>query len=355
MKNDKIEKLLNKMVNEHVFPGANYALVTENGCYMGSVGNKSLVPTVEENSADTLYDLASLSKVVVTNTIITRLLAKKRIFLEDKVCDYLPQFKYPEITILDLLTHSSGLASDLSWRSVSTKEELLNNLYNLELVYKTGEKVVYSDVGFILLGLIIEKIYEKSLDEVAHEEVFIPLEMYDSHYKPVDKNRCAPTEVTEDRGVVRGIVHDEKAALFGGVAGHAGVFSTVCDLVKFCRMIQNDGKIGEKVYIPKEYIDLWFKPFRKVDDNQFRSLGWIVGKSENITGELGDINTMYHTGFTGNHIIINREKKLFGILLSNRVHPTRDNRKLISRRKEFLKVCIKVIEDKKEAKIYEKR
>lgn len=345
MKNEKIEKLLNKMVEENVFPGANYALITEKNCYFGSVGNKCIIPNIEENNIDMLYDLASLSKVVVTNTIITRLLYKNQIHLEDKVCDYLSRFKYQNITILDLLTHSSGLSSDLSWRTVNSKEELLNNLFNLELEYTPGEKVLYSDIGFILLGLIIEKICGKKLDEVAKDEVFIPLGMNDTYYNPKDIERCVPTELTESRGLVKGIVHDEKCNILGGVAGHAGVFSTIKDLMKFCMMIKNNGQVDTKEYLPKEYIDLWFKPFRKVDEEQFRSIGWIVGKSENITGDLGNIKTMYHTGFTGNHIIINREVGLYGILLSNRVHPTRENKQLLPRRKEFLQVCYKVIKE----------
>lgn len=344
MKNEKIEELLNKMVEESVFPGANYALITRNNCYVGSVGNKCLIPKIETNSIDTLYDLASLSKVIVTNTIITKLLSNQKINLEDKVCIYLPRFKYENITIFDLLTHSSGLASDLSWRTVNSKEELLDNLFNLDLEYNPGEKVVYSDVGFILLGLIIETIYCKNLDEIAKEEVFIPLGMNDSYYNPIDKERCAATELTEERGLVKGIVHDEKANILGGVAGHAGVFSTIKDIVKFCQMIQNNGKVGEKDYLPKEYIDLWFQPLKKVDEGQFRSIGWIVGKSENITGELGNLDTMYHTGFTGNHIIINRKLNMCGILLSNRVHPTRDKNTLHSKRKDFLKVCYEVLE-----------
>lgn len=345
MKNEKIENLLNRMINDNVFPGANYALLTKNNCYIGTTGNKSLIPKIEENSIDLLYDLASLTKVIVTNTIITKLLVKQQITLEDKVCDYLPRFKHQEITIFHLLTHSSGLQSDLSWRTVNSKEQLLNNLYNLELKYKVGEQVVYSDVGFILLGLIIEKIYQKPLDQVAKEEVFIPLNMLNSCYNPIDKEKCVPTEVTETRGVVQGIVHDEKCAILGGVAGHAGVFSTIEDIAKFCKMIQNNGYVGSYEFLPKEYINLWFTPQKVVDEGQYRSIGWIVGKSENITGDLGDLDTMYHTGFTGNHIIINRKLNLYGVLLTNRIHPSRETNTLHPRRKEFLKVCYEIIKE----------
>lgn len=355
MKCERIEKLLNKMIDDNVFPGANYALLTKNNYYFGSVGNKCLVPKVEENSVDTLYDLASLSKVIVTNTIITKLLYSKKIKLEDKVCKFLPRFKYDNITIIDLLTHSSGLVSDLSWRTVNSKDQLLDNLFNLELKYPPGEQVIYSDIGFILLGLIIEEIYKKRLDKVAEEEVFIPLDMRESYYNPVYKERCAATEVTENRGVVRGTVHDEKAEILGGIAGHAGVFSTVNDVAKFCQMIQNKGKVGNSTFLPEEYIDLWFNSLRKVDENQFRSIGWIVGTSKNITGSLGDFDTIYHTGFTGNTIIISRKLEICAILLANRVHPTRENRKLITRRKDFYRVCYKVNELEQKVKVLNKQ
>lgn len=335
MKNENIENVLNKMVLENVFPGATYSLITKDTVYMGAVGSKSLIPNIEENNIDTLYDMASLTKVIVTNTIITRMLYKNKIKLNDKVCYYLNDFKYSEITILDLLTHTSGLPADSILKQIKNKEDLVYKIYTMDLEYEKGTKVLYSDIGFILLGLIIEKVYQKSLDEVAKEEVFIPLEMNDSCYKPIDKDRCAPTELTLERGLVKGTVHDEKADVLGGVAGHAGLFSTVSDVTKFCKMIQNNG--GD--YLPKEYVDLWFKPLKQDDDKEFRSIGWIVGDEENITGHLGGMDTIFHTGFTGTSIVINRELNVCCILLSNRVHPTRENRNLIRRRKEFSNIC----------------
>ena len=201
-----------KLVKDKVFPGCNYAVIADD-IEIDSVGNKALIPNVEPNNIDTLYDLASLTKVVVTNTLITKLLQENKINLNDKVKKYLPDFKHEDITIFHLLTHSSGLPADIDWKECNNRQELIKSIYDKNLIYKTGEDVIYSDLGFIFLGFIIEKIYNKSLDVIASEEIFKPLNMNDTSFNPKDK----PTEITSDRGVVRGFVHDEKAYILGGI------------------------------------------------------------------------------------------------------------------------------------------
>ena len=337
--NKDITLELEDMVKDGAFPGANCAIITSKYEYTLSVGYKSLLPNLEKNNINTLYDMASLTKVVVTNTIIGRMLDKKIIKLTDKVSMYLKRFKHKDITILDLLLHTSGLPADLKANFNLTKEEYIKDIYNLDLVYKTGSKVLYSDIGFIILGFMIEEIYQKTLDKVAYLEVFKPLGMNKSYFNPKDKEECAPTEVTTDRNVVRGVVHDEKAYLLGGVAGHAGLFSTLEDVITFSKMIVNDGYHNNERYLSKEIIDLWFHPFIEEDKNRYRTIGWIVGKKETATGDLGNINTMFHLGFTGCSIIINRDTKLISILLTNRVHPTRNNTKIYQCRPQFYKMC----------------
>lgn len=322
-----------KLVKDKVFPGCNYAVIADD-IEIDSVGNKSLIPNIEPNNTDTLYDLASLTKVVVTNTLITKLLQENKINLNDKVKKYLPDFKHEDITIFHLLTHSSGLPADIDWKECNNRQELIKSLYDKNLIYKTGEDVIYSDLGFIFLGFIIEKIYNKSLDVIASEEIFKPLNMNDTSFNPKDKDRCAPTEITSDRGVVRGFVHDEKAYILGGICGAAGLFSTVSDLVKFTNMILNDGKIGDKIFIEKQYIDLWFQPIVIGKQGNIRSIGWCMGK-DSMAGNLCSDNTIYHAGFTGNTLVIDRDNKIGFVFLSNRVHPTRDNKLLITERKNI--------------------
>ncbi len=321
-----------KLVKQNVFPGCNYAILYKDKIEINSVGNKALIPEIEKNNLDTLYDLASLTKVLVTNVLISKLLEKNVIKLTDKVVKYLPKFRYDNITIFHLLTHSSGLIADVDWSKVNNKDQLIDLLYEKDLYYPTGKDVIYSDLNFIFLGFIIEKIHDKPLDVIASEEIFKPLNMNKTAFNPKDKELCAPTEVTEKRGIVRGFVHDEKAYLMDGVCGSAGVFSNVLDLLNFVKMILNDGVVNGKEFISKKYIDLWFTPLVKGKQNNQRSLGWCVGKGK-ATGSKCSDSTISHTGFTGNTLIIDREKGLGFIQLSNRIHPTRENKQLIKKRK----------------------
>ncbi len=336
------ENYFKRLVKLNVFPGCNYAIIHNDKLEIGSVGAKALVPEIEKNDINTLYDLASLTKVLVTNVLITKLLEENKIKLGDKIKTYLPKFKYDNITIFHLLTHSSGLIADVNWEKVNSKDELIEFFYNKKLYYETGTDVIYSDLNFMFLGFIVEKLYGKPLDVLAYEKIFKPLHMNNTCFNPNNKKLCAPTEVTKKRGVVRGIVHDEKTWMMNGVSGAAGVFSNIFDLVKFVIMILNDGMIGDKKYIDKKYIDLWAKPFVKGKEKNVRGLGWGVGKSK-ITGSLCSNNTIYHTGFTGNTLIIDRENKIAFILLSNRIHPTRDNKLLANKRKYIVNYIYKNI------------
>ena len=333
-----LNKIMEEAVKEGVFPGANYVVVTDEEEFYGSFGNKSTHDSVEENSIDTLYDMASCSKVVSTTTSILLLLEQGKLRLYDSVSLYIPDFKYIDITVWDLLTHSSGLPADVSRaNSVKSRAELYEKIFNVELKYEKHTNIVYSDIGFILLGMIVEKISGKTLDEFSKENIFNVLGMTDTGYNPNDVVRCAPTEMRNDevvKGMVRGKVHDEKAYIMDGVAGHAGLFSCVKDLSKFIKMILNDGKVDGKQFLSKATIDLIFKPQVRVqkgvalDCNQ-RGLGWIVKGDYCSAGDLASDETILHTGFTGTNIAIDRINRVGFAILSNRVHPSRSNTKII--------------------------
>ena len=334
MNNDILDNKILEEVQNGVIPGMTYSVVKDNDIFHGSVGLKQIIPTKENTSEDTLYDLASLSKVVSTVTIVSKMYAEGKIKLNDKVSAYLERFKYDDVTIFDLLTHSSGLPADLDDLTIVSKEELLNKVYDASKVYETKTDVIYSDLGYILLGELISKVYGKPLDEVAREEVFIPLEMNHTCYNPIDKSNCAPTEETTSRGLLQGFVHDEKAFSLGGVAGNAGVFSTNTDLVNFMSMILNDGYYNGKEYLPKQIIDLWFKPlvFEERND-RYRSLCWIVGQNKLVNKNNG--NVISFSGFTGPSISIDRDNNLGIALLTNRVHPTRKNNLIATERSKI--------------------
>lgn len=327
---DFLDERLKKDVEDGIIPGMNYGLVSDEDT-IGCVGYKQLVPNKEELSMDTLYDIASLTKVVVTVPLICKLVSNKKISFNDSVKKYLPRFNYRDVTIYNLLTHTSGLPADLDYKEIVSKQKILDDVYSQEKICETGKNVVYSDLGYILLGEIIEQVYNKPLDIVANDEIFMPLEMYNTSYNPLDIEKCAPTEVIEERGVIKGCVHDEKACSMNGVAGHAGVFSNVQDLMNFVKMILNDGVYNNKQFLPKEMIDLWFKSI--VYDKKCswtRSFCWITGMND-IVIEEGE-NVISFSGFTGPSLSIDRDKKLGIVLMTNRVHPTRDNRKLTAER-----------------------
>lgn len=331
-KNNSMEFLdnkINKLVYQGVVPGICYAVINDGNVSIGSNGYKTLIPKMEKISDDTIYDVASLTKVIVTVPLILKLIDNKIINFDDKVNKYLPLFKYDDVTIYHLLAHTSGLPADLGSRKIVSKEKIINEMYSTEKEYETGTKVLYSDLGYMFLGQLIEKVYNKPLDIVAKEELFKPLDMKDTNYNPINKGRCAPTEVTTDRGIVKGFVHDEKAYSLNGVAGHAGVFSTARDLSHFVVMILNDGTYNGKTILSKEMVDILFKPL--VYDEKckwFRSFCFIVGNNDLVIEE-GEKVISFH-GFTGPSISIDRDKNIGIVLMTNRIHPSRDN-KLISK------------------------
>lgn len=331
-----LEKLITDAINDKTFPGANYWLVADKD-YYGSLGEKSHIEKTE-NNLDTIYDLASVSKVVSTVTSIMLLLERGGLRLYDSVSSYLPRFRFKSITIWDLVTHTSGLKADvIAANKLRSKDELLNQIYQSDLVYETNTKLVYSDIGFMLLGFIIEHISGMPLDKFAKENIFMPLDMVDTTYNPNDLNRCAPTEMRDDelyQGYLRGKVHDEKGYILDGIAGHAGVFSTVKDLSNFIKMILNDGMHNGKRFLSKASVDLLFTPQIEEKNglslnNEKRTIGWILGGSYPSCGDLASSETIHHTGYTGTNIFIDRKNRIGFTLLSNRVHPTRDNIKII--------------------------
>ncbi|HHU55221.1 MAG TPA: serine hydrolase [Acholeplasmataceae bacterium] len=328
-----LNKLIEKAIAENTFPGANYSLIANGKKYFESFGNKALIPEVEKNDINTLYDMASLTKVIVTTTAVMILLEQGKIRLSDSVKLYVPKFRHSQITIWDLMTHTSGLPSDVPGSLYRQDGGLEKYLLAPEVIYPKNTKILYSDMGYLLLGFVIESVSGMKLNEFAEKYIFEPLEMKDSGYNPKDTNRCASTEVYGEV-ITRGYVHDEKAYALDGVAGHAGLFSTVTDVSNFMEMILNDGVYKGKQILSKKSIDLLFTP--QVEEYTGislvpyrRGLGWIIQGANSVAGDYASKNTIMHTGFTGTHMYIDRDNKIAFCLLSNRVHPTRDNNLII--------------------------
>lgn len=323
--NNLLDNKIQYAIDNELIPCAYYALIDNENVVMKYKGCKQIKPKkilLEEND---IYDLASLSKVVGTTTGILKLIEEGKINYATKISQILKEFKHKEVTIQNLLTHTSGLPSDMDYSKIKNKRELIDELYKQELAYKNGTNVLYSDLGFILLGLVIEKI-TGSIKNYLHENVFLPLHMKYTGYNCPDslKARCVTTELKKDRGYVKGTVHDGKAYLMGGESGHAGLFSTCSDLVNFVMMVINEGSFERKKILSKETIQKFKINFtadiNKVNpDTECRTLGWKLLKIENQ-------NYMYHTGFTGTSILIDLKGRKAFILLTNRIHPSREDK-----------------------------
>ncbi len=341
----EIVDLLESGIKQNHFPGVSYAIVNRDGIISSNhLGYQQTYPTKIPVNGNEIYDCASLTKVVSTTTMIMKLIDMGKLTLDTKISSILPMFRYQEITIKHCLTHTSGLPADIpKANTLQTKEDVLNKVYSFDLINPVGEKIVYSDIGFILLGQVIETITKKPLSTFAKEVIFQPLKMNDTSYHP-DPSRCAPTEYRDDnvyQGLLKGRVHDEKSFALHHESGHAGMFSTVYDLSKFIQMIlRNDGAI-----LKQETINQLF-PLQREDispkgNRLVRSLGWDKPTPGGTAGDnVSFEDTIVHTGFTGCNLWIDRSKNLGFVMLSNAVHPKRERNNILRYRNKIGNIII---------------
>jgi len=331
-----VERLLLSAVDSHAFPGA----VLQVG-FKGRVVYKTAAGHYGDDdprpvSDSTVYDLASLTKVIGLTTAVMLLAAEGKIDLNRPVADYVPRFSGPDkdrVLVRHLLTHSSGLPA---WRPLhletATRDEAVDSVLAAQLESQPGEAYRYSDLGAITLGLAVERIGGQSLDVILQERVFGPLGMDWTRYRPPQDwiDHIAPTEDDPWRGrVVRGEVHDENAVRLGGVSAHAGLFSMAPDLARFAQWMLDayHGRLAPDgpLYIPAEIVREFVR-LQPGPEGSTRALGWDTPSREGSSaGTLMSPDSFGHTGFTGTSLWIDPHRELFIVLLTNRVHPTRDN------------------------------
>ncbi|MGH9721993.1 MAG: exo-beta-N-acetylmuramidase NamZ domain-containing protein [Bryobacteraceae bacterium] len=291
-------------------------------------GNRALDPAPEPMTVDTIFDCASLTKVVATTSSVMKLFEEGKIRIADRVTEYLPEFqggKSP-ITVRDLLTHFSGMRPDVDLKPEWTGYETGVKLALIDKPRSApGTRFVYSDINFILLGEIVRRVSGRTLPEFARDEIFQPLEMNETTFRPplALRERIAPTEkILKDSPPLRGIVHDPTTRNMGGVAGHAGMFSTADDLAKFAQMMLGQGEInGKRIFSPLT-IAKFASPQTPPDQPILRGLGWDIDSTfSGVRGELFPLGSYGHTGFTGTSMWIDPASGTFVILLANSVHP----------------------------------
>ncbi len=324
-----VDPIIQEAIRDHKIPGA-VLLVGHGGkvVYRKAYGARALEPRREAMTADTIFDLASLTKVVATTTCVMRLFELGKIKLNDPVARYLPEFAQngkDDITVRQLLVHYSGLREDLdlSDKNAKDKWEGKDTAYRMAFaekpVFPAGSRFLYSDINFIALGALVERVSGEPLDVYATRNVFQPLGMTHTRYRPPPawKSKTAPTEYDDNHVMLRGVVHDPTAERMGGVAGHAGVFSTADDLAKFAQaLLSGGGKVLAPVTVEK-----MTTPQQPPNATAVRGFGWDLDSPfSSNRGELLPLGSYGHTGFTGTSLWIDPTTDTYIILLTNAVH-----------------------------------
>ena len=341
----RMDSVIADEIAKQRLPGA-VVLVGRKGrvIWQKTYGSRAVEPAREAMTADTIFDVASLTKVVATATSIMILVERGKVRLNDPVTQYIPELegeKRENITIEQLLTHRSGYAPDFDLRERWTGyDEAIKRLIKEPLRNPPGLRFTYSDIGFIALGEVVKRVSGMPLDQFAKQNIFVPLHMRDTGFRPAAnlRARIAPTEkrrgqlsylgdTNSDIGAegevwLRGEVHDPTSYRMNGVAGHAGLFSTAKDLYIYCQMILNGGELGGVRVLSALSVAEMTRPRLISNTGNTRGLGWDINSSFSTNrGELFPLGSFGHTGFTGTSIWIDPSSQMFVVFLSNRVHP----------------------------------
>ncbi|MBM4158014.1 MAG: serine hydrolase [Ignavibacteria bacterium] len=342
----ELDSIIQSGIENKYYPGAQILIGDNNNIiYEKSYGRFTYDTDSPEVTNYTIYDLASVTKVIATTTAVMILADIGKIDLNDPVIKYIPEFDNNgknTISILNLLLHNSGLKAWIPfYKTCKTKEDVMNTIYNIGLDYPTDTRCVYSDLNAILLGEIVERVTKLSFSKYCDSLIFYPLGMENTFFNPDKqyKNFIAPTEYDNYwRGrLLKGEVHDEAASLMGGVSGNAGLFSNAKDLYQFMRMILNNGfyynpytrGLKEENFCRSSVIKIFTKRFTELSYNNIRALGWETKpeptKYRTQCGELFSENSFGHTGYTGTSVWCDRDRNLIVIFLTNRINPARGN------------------------------
>jgi uncharacterized protein YbbC (DUF1343 family)/CubicO group peptidase (beta-lactamase class C family) len=324
-----IDPIVEEAIRDKQIPGA-VVIVGHDGevVYRKAFGSRAIEPHREPMTVDTIFDLASLTKVLVTTTAVMQLMEQGKVRLNDPVAKYLPEFAQngkEDITVRQLLVHFSGLAPDLDlaqqvngkvWEG---KETAYRMAFEAKPETSPGAALVYSDINFIVLGALVEKVTGETLDSYAAAHIFAPLKMTETRYLPPAswKARIAPTEEDENKKMLRGVVHDPTARRMGGVAGNAGVFGTADDLAKFAQALL----IGGAGVLSPLAVEKMTTPQQPPTATSLRGFGWDIDSPYSANrGDLLPVGSYGHTGFTGTSLWIDPTTKTYIVILTNAVH-----------------------------------
>jgi CubicO group peptidase (beta-lactamase class C family) len=346
-----VDITIDDAIRNRVFPSAVLIVGDSNNIiYQNYYGRLTYEDDAKAATMNTIYDLASVTKVIAATSAIMKLYDDGKLDLDAPVAQYIPQFDVngkSDITVRSLLLHNSGLTAWTPFYTMySTADEVRNAIYSCTKEYVTGTQTVYSDYNAVLLGDIIEKVSNIRIDKYCKEFIFLPLSMTDTDYLiPISQNyRIAPTEYDTywRNELLIGYVHDETAALLEGVSGNSGLFSTGVDLYKFMKMMLKKGRYVDERKVPakneesqlfsEQTVELFTTKVTGLGYNNTRALGWDTKpeatKYPPQCGYKFSQNSFGHTGYTGTSVWCDKEKNLIVIFLTNRIYPKRGNEEI---------------------------
>ncbi len=327
----RLDSIVTSAIADGAAPGASIAIGrNDHLAYLRGYGRLDWDSSTGMVDDSSIYDMASLTKVVATTTALMILEERGKLDVNRTVVSYLPELNdtaKTQITIRQLLTHRGGFEAFAAlWKTLRGREQFLATINSRPLANPPGTKTIYSDWDFILLGLVVERITGTTLDTFVQDSVFKPLGMTDTRFLPPQewKQRIAWTEVDGLRGHIHGDVHDPNAFAMGGVAGHAGLFSSARDLSVFAQMMLNGGEINGVHLLRPTTIARWTA---RQGPESSRALGWDTPSMNSSAGHYFSPRSFGHTGYTGTSIWVDPEEQLYVILFTNRVDPTSANQK----------------------------
>ena len=325
---ERLDAVVERAIADGEVPGA-VLLVTRDGrvVYEKAFGRRALRPRREEMTVDTIFDMASLTKVMATATSIMILAEEGKLSLSDPVALHLPEFAAfdkDSVTILQMLTHFSGLRPDIDLDEAwDGRGEALERGFAERLVEVPGERFVYSDINYFVLGELVERVSGRTLELFSRERIFEPLGMSDTGFLPAAEkaSRIAPTQWRDGR-MLRGEVHDPTAQRMGGVAGHAGLFSTAGDTARFALALINGGALGEARILSPLAAKKMTTNQSPPEQPDWRGVGFdIRTRFSSVRGDLFPVGSFGHTGFTGTSLWLDPDSRTAVILMTSRLHP----------------------------------
>ena len=327
----KTQKMILDKMEQGVYPGVVYEMIHDKKKERGVYGDAAILPEKVPMKAELLFDVASLTKVVCTTTVLLKLWEAGRVDFDQPLQKYLPDFVNSKITLRHLLTHTADIETWIPNRDQLDSEGLRKAYLGLQNGKNIGREVKYTDAGTILLGFMLEEIYQKTVTEVFQTEVLTPLAMSNSSFTPAVE-KTVPTQQQSDGSILRGITHDPKARVLGKHAGNAGLFTDLIDLEKFAGMYLDWGMVNGQPFLKKETIHYLLKDQTPTGNGQ-RSLGWdlkYMGENQHPI--------LFHTGYTGTFLSVDPLEQTAFIFLSNRIHPNDFREDYIRERDEILAV-----------------